>query len=365
MPPVITIPAVGGIVQVAQGFVPVINPNVFIGAVVGRPFIKKQPIQIVGLTPLYPCTIDDCRYIDEDDIVNKVFGYIPDGVNASYKNDFTPILIDMSAYSANPSQTSVSFLLQKLTSGVWATSTTLTNNTYGVFYGLNTFLTPNNHHTYTGYALNWGLVLNTFGPGTYRIKVTTSFSGGGGVSFSGCLVTDCFHLRTFDCDLAHGTVKFERWITGKYGDPYLDYYIHDICGINWYDSFRYNGKFGDRKTDEYREVSLKWGSPKHGKIELVKDEAVPSFEWSSNYMRQPYHDRFSVFGMMGGETRVSDYNINNSDYELKRVVMVKAGSYAPVNHDTLWRRISRVDVKFKRGVQSIIHSTCCDRTVIT
>jgi len=342
----------GGTAQIQQGYVPSHRVNPFTGRV-GINFFKKDPQQIVGLTPLFPCTSDECRELDEDDQVNKVFGYTPDGVNATYKNDFNTFLIDMSVYTSNPTQTSVSFLLQELSAGTWSTIATMTDNTYGIFYGLNTLT---GHLTYTGYALNWGKVLSIFGVGTYRVKVTTAYK-----SFTGCLATDCFHLRTFDCDLAHGTVKFERWITGYYGDPYLSYYLHDICGLLWYDSFRYNGFFGERTTPEYREVGLKWGKPNHGKIELVKDEAVPEFTWYSNYMKQPYHDRFSVFGVMGGDTRVSDYNINNSDYNLKRVEMVKAGNYSPTYHDEKWRRISKVEMKFRRGVQSIIHSTCCSR----
>ena len=345
----------GGTAQIKQGFVPV-QPGTPFNPGGGVKFVTKNPTQVVGLTPLFPCTVDDCRYLFEDDQVNKVSGHIADGVNPTYKNDFTTILIDMSAYTSNPLTVSVSFLLQKLAGGVWSTVATLNNTTNGIFYPLNGWPT---HPTYTGYALNWGLVLLNHGRGTYRIKVTSAFK-----SFVGCLVTDCFHLRAFDCDWVHGTVKFERWITGIYGDPYISYFLHDICDILWYDSFRYNGFFGERDTEEYREVALKWGKPSLGKVELVKDEALPGFMWHSNYFKQPYHDRFSVFGMMGGDTRVSDYNINNSDYYMKRVEMVKNGGYSPIYKDQLQRRISRVDVKFRRGVQSIIHSVCCDPRAI-
>lgn len=354
----VTLTPVGGTAQIKQGYVP--DPANRVNPFTGIPGIilaKKDPTQVVGLTPLYPCSIDDCRFIDEDDVLNKVSGYVPDGSNATYKNDFTPLLVDFSIYSANPAQTSVSFLLQELVNGVWSTLATLNTNSFGIYYPLNTFKT---HPTYAGFALNWGKVLNTHGPGTYRIKLESTYK-----LYSSCLVTDCFHLREFSCDWLHGTVKFERWITGIYGDPYVSYFQHDICDILWYDSFRYNGKFGNRKVKEYREERLKWGAPKIGKVDLVKDEAVLGYEFSSNYFKQPYHDRAQVYLMMGGETRVSDYNINSSDYNLKRVEMVKAGNWVPEYKDPLWRRVARVDVEFERGVQSIIHSICCSSRVVT
>ena len=345
----------GGIDIPANGFIPVL-PS-YLGGI-GIPITIKNPLQILGLTPLFPCTSDECRELDPNLPPNIVFGNIIGGTPESmpsYKNDFTPLLIDLSLYNANPNATSLSFLLQKLVTNanvdVWNTVATLNNNALGIFYGINTIL---GHNTYAGYALNWAEVLDNHGAGIYRIKITTAFKAG-----TGCLQTDCFLLRQFNCDLATGTVKYETWSTGQKGDPYTDYFLHDVCGINWYDSFRYRGFFGDRGAPEYKEIRTEWGNPKHGYMEHVRDETLLQYKWESNYMAQPYHDRAEVFLMMANEIRVSDYNISNSDYNIKRILVIKDGNYVPVNHDDKWRRISKVTTNFKRGVQGIISTICC------
>jgi len=56
----------------------------------------------------------------------------------------------------------------------------------------------------------------------------------------------------------------------------------------------------------------------------------------------------------------SDYNINNSDYNIKRKSLIRASSFEPVYFDDKWRRMAKVEVDFKRGVQSVIKSICCE-----
>jgi hypothetical protein len=57
---------------------------------------------------------------------------------------------------------------------------------------------------------------------------------------------------------------------------------------------------------------------------------------------------------------VSDYNINNSDYNIKRKSVVKDGAYEPQYKDKMWRRLATVEVDFKEGIQTVIKTNCCE-----
>jgi hypothetical protein len=182
---------------------------------------------------------------------------------------------------------------------------------------------------------------------------------------TGCLVTPVFYLRRWDCILAHGTVKFEITTTGIIGDPYRDYVKHDFCNMNVYDSVRFNGFFGKEIGKEYKTESLEWGNPKHGKIEEVRDELIQQFEMTSGLLPLYIHKRFMTFGLMkGNDLFASDYCLNNSSFELKRINVIKDSNY-PIEYlderaDWRKRDKSKVKVLFVRGVQSVEKSLCCE-----
>jgi hypothetical protein len=174
-----------------------------------------------------------------------------------------------------------------------------------------------------------------------------------------CMVSEPFKLKTWVCERAAETVKFETYSSGKVGDVIQDYVIHDLCGMNWYDSIRVKGFFGHEKVPEYRSVQLKWGSPKHGKIVPVRDEAVQTYLFRSDLMPKYVHDRLKVYGLMANEVLVSDYNLLNADFNVKRLGVVKDSGYEPNYHHKEGSRLSDVEVSFKRSVQGVIKSNCC------
>ena len=177
-------------------------------------------------------------------------------------------------------------------------------------------------------------------------------------SIDWCFVSETFDLKAWNCNRAAGTVKFETVLTGEVGDKRVDYLVHDFDGFNWVDSIRLNGFFGLEKVPEYLEVNTEWGKPKMGLIQKVKDEMISEFTFSSNPLPKYIHSRFMSYGVMANELRVSDYNLNNSDYNIKRMLIVKAGAYDPTYYDKEFVRLSNVEVQFRKGVQSTIRSNC-------
>jgi hypothetical protein len=208
------------------------------------------------------------------------------------------------------------------------------------------------HTTYAGVVLDWGIVYNQFGQGIYRLKVETIMK-----ELQGCLVSEKFRLLAWDCLRAHGTVKFEAWVTGKIGDKYTQGKIFDLCGFYWYDSVRLRGLFGYETTPEYLEIKHEY---QNGLQERIKDEALQRYEYRSGYYQKYLHDRFKIYGMMSDKLLVSDYNNNNSDYQIKRKPITKGGAYEPEYLDKQRRRLSKVTVIFEEGQQSVIKSICCD-----
>lgn len=349
MPNPLTIPVTAGTPAVILGWSPAF-PVIPITGVIGIAVATMTPTHVVGLVPLTECDDEECRtFYEVCKDCNVVFGE-SGTLTATYENDWNTFLLDYSLYLPNPSGT-ILFKLQKYVSGAWVDSLTLNNDNNGKFYDLESI--PN-HDGYTGYGINWGAVLGNVGVGIYRFRVESTFG-----LLTSCLVSPAFELRAWDCNRAKGTVKFENWLTGVIGEKRIDYQLYDLCTMWWYDSIRVKGWFGYYKVPEYKEVLLEWGSPNHGKIQRVRDEAIQGFEYLSNYQKFEIHERFSVYGMMADELRVSDYNLNNSDYSIKRLLVVKDGGYEPEYIDNKGQRRSKVKMRFKRGVQGVIKSNCC------
>lgn len=312
------------------------------------------------MAPLTNCSAVECREIRQQACCyeNIVFGVVG-GPNApTYEQDFNTFLINFPLATVNP-LVSVTMILQKLIASVWTDLATLTGSTYGRHYPLNGF---SSHKSYTGYAINWGKVLNLHGTGCYRFKIISELSQDDvGVELppvlQSCQVSELFRLYAFDCKLAHQTVKFESTISGKIGDINADGKIFDLCDIAWYDSIRFRGFFGYETTPEYLEVLHEF---QNGKMNRVRDEAIQKFKLITHLLPKWLHDRFKTYALMANKLLVSDYNINNSDYAIIQKSVIKDGGYEPDYKDKNWRRLARVEVNFKEAVQSVIKSNCCE-----
>lgn len=320
----------------------------------GVPVVRRDPVQIGGLNPLHSCDEVECRtwVTSRCPYLNRVFGYVPDAIlsdEPTYKNGVNTFLVDIGLYSSNSSQTTCTIILQKCTAkNVWTTVATLSNNVYGIYYALNSI--PN-HATYTGYTINWGKVLDNEGAGIYRLRFDSLVR-----TIPGCRISEEFVLREFDCNLAHGLVRFDMQATGKIGDVVKQGRVHDLCGFILKDTIWLPGLFGIEKIKEYLEVVLEYPN---GKMERERDEAIQSFTWISGYFPHELHRRMMVYFMMADRKAVSDYNRNNSNYNIQLLSIVKAGNYEPAYLDTQGVRLAKVTVEFNAGTQNLIKSLCC------
>ena len=357
-----------------------VNAVAAVPITIGTPGLSLQPIQIVGLIPVYPCDSEDCR--ENCDTVcapyrNPVFGELTatgHTMKSTYENDFNSFFFDFPLIKKNVTGFTVVFTIEKLVNGVWTTAITITNNSYGVYYPFGGIAFK---PTYTGVSINWGAVLDAEGEGCYRLKLNMSYTtlvynnNYTGTSepvlttYTDCAASPIFDLKEFDCVKAHGTAKFEVWSTGVIGDPYADFLKHNLCGRTLFDSIRVWGMIGFQTTPTYKMDNNKWGSPKQGLIERVRDEQIQQWVYESGLLPEYIHTRFSTFAMMSEMMFASDYNINNSDWTIKRKNIIKSPNtgYEPewLDRTADWQKRNKghVKVTFNRGIQSVEKYNCC------
>lgn len=116
----------------------------------------------------------------------------------------------------------------------------LNNNNFGTFF--NGFT---QQPLYVGYLVDWQLVYLTHGIGNYTIKAQTNILGQ-----QLEIISRNFYLSIYSKEAAHGTVRIESVQNGNLiGSEF------DFTDLNWYQSMRINGTFGNPKpvfsTDNY------------------------------------------------------------------------------------------------------------------
>lgn len=311
--------------------------------------VSRIPEQLIGLVPLISCTESECRTFNGSCYINPVFGAI--AVNTStYENDLNSFFV------ITPLRNPTKWNLQRQDPVLktWATIATMSSApaSYGQLYSYGSIT---GHATYQGFTINWGFVLSLHGAGIYRIGVKSYGTGNRPDRYPFCYVSETFRLLPFNCNVADRTVKFEAYQTGYMGSIDNDGEVFDLCGFTFYDSVRMRGFFGKEKSN-YDVIELEYPT---GLIDQVRDEALQKFQWSSELLPKVHHDRLKAYCFMGNKVLVSDYNRNNSDYNIKQKQVVKAGGYEPTYYTR--SRMSKVTVDFKEGIQGAIKSVSCDK----
>jgi hypothetical protein len=337
---------------------------------VSLPLSRLCPEQIIGLVPVFQCTNDECREYLADSLSDDhqyplpVFADLTD--TDPYKNDTNWWLFNPPATGPF---TTIVFYLDKKINGSWVQQATLNNNTYGTYYDHTTLQCD--YVPWLGYKITWRSVLSAFGEGIYRFRLQSV------IYFqTSCCASPPFCLKAFDCIAADRTVRWEAsYAGGKFGSIDKDCYAWSFCccsvtsitygspgttgaivpctPINWSDSIRLEGFFGFEKTS-YERTKLKYVT---GEIKKVRDEALQRFTWKSGNLPKWAHDRLKAYGLMADRLYVSDYNINNADYDIKQKWVVCDSGYEPAHKG--YSRYSKVDVDFVEGCQYVFRNRCC------
>lgn len=195
------------------------------------------------------CDYIQCEYIE------KVF------VSPSFPNDFWKNDQNEFLFKRFISSDTVAMELHKDGEKV----DDLNNNDNGTFF--NGFAGGSDEQQlYVGYLLDWLTVYNSFGAGEYTIVTTLNIIGNITTSTS-----RTFRVVIYSDLEADGTVRVESTQNGNiFGNDF------DFTGLNWYQSLRIPGKFGDPsplfETTEYETSTHK----------RTQNKAKMGIEWSLN-----------------------------------------------------------------------------------
>lgn len=324
------------------------GPRTIGAGTIGLPRTPNAPIQIVGAVPMSPCSSTECRVDPDCCYPVRVLAQVTANNSPDpYFNDMNSFLFNFPTWTATNNTINAAFYLDKNINGAWIQQASLNNSTNGLWYNFNTWT---NHPTYTGILVKWSMVLANFGEGTYRVRLSWGMIG----QSNQCMSSEPFCLLTWSCIRANKTVKFESWMGYQIGSKTVESLIYDLCGINWYDSIRFRGKFGYEDT-EYEEKIVKLVS---GLVNTTREEALQNYTLKTSFLPKWLHDRFKIYFHMADELRVCDYNYTNADWNLNRKRIRRNSGYKPAHNDHV--RKSKVTCQYRERVESVVKSICCD-----
>lgn len=224
--------------------------------------------------------------------------------------------------------------LQKWVNGAWSNVYVMTGNTLGTNYAFE-FFTNDAGENFIGYQLEWALVLDVHGEGSYRVKCDTEDY----LAVENTLYSYEYCLKTYTETRANGTVRIEYYINNELGDSQNDKAKKDFGNLNWYNAFRLNGWFGYPKY-AYQKTQIQYNT---GQILDVVSEQTPEYELQLKPQPRFVHDALRIDMMQGDTVLITDYNNRNEGEWIQKAVKPNSSyepQYSKVN------KLSPVNVKF-------------------
>lgn len=274
---------------------------------------------------------------------------IPANVNPGCCGDFVlNVLADSSSVESQndkntiinwfgPTTSGATLVLKKWVDGAWVDIETISNNKFGV-YGAFGYFVNNEGQNFIKLEIDWSLVLDEEGEGTYKITteyIDPIFGNDSFDSYEYC-------LKTYSQDAANGTVLLEYWMSGVTSDILDDTKIKDYGSQLIHNSFRLRGVFGYPKAT-YKEDDIEYNN---GQRLFVEDEQTPTYKL--NLLLIPFfiHEILRTDFMMADRLAITDYNsLNNGSY-VKKYVRKDSG-YEPGWYE-LQSNFASVELQFKQ-----------------
>ena len=292
------------------------NPYSFISGNAGKLLGKTLPsFKKIEENDICICDFIKCEYVE------KVFC---DALNPNdyWKNDQNEFL-----FKRLINTDSVFLELQK--DGVKVAD--LNDNTYGTFFDGFSDGTEE-QQLYIGYLIDWKLVYSFFDVGKYTIVANLNIIGN--VSKS---VSREFNLNIYNDIAAADTVRIESYQNGNIlGNDF------DFTGLNWYQSLRIGGEFGNPspvfETTEYV-------TSQHIR---KQNKATMSREWTLNtkLLNWEVVEKLVYNKLLGNEILITDYKVKaESLWRRVRVFMKDIDKPQIVNNPNRRYNVSFVDEK--------------------
>lgn len=268
------------------------------------------PTQLYDICPCF----GECDYIET--------AFVKDGGDV-WQNDKKSLL-----WQKIFSSDTITFQLLK--SGVVVA--TLNADTYGEFYDFGDLY----HATYKGFVVDWNLVQQAFGYGKYSLKIVHVSLG---TTYN--IESHTFHVIEYNSWVADGTVRIETYQNGYIVGGW------DYTNLNWYQSIRIQGKFGNKKptlTTEVYQTSTR-------REEQIQDSIRNTYELITHLIPSQIGDFLNEDAILSNFIFITDYNIKNQ--KLYRQFEVRCVGIPEVdNHNKT--RVSNYVYEFTDKVQDIV-----------
>lgn len=282
-------------------------------------FKDTSVVQAIGDAPISDICYCGCDYV-ELAFVKSTGEY--------WKNDKKSVLV-----SKIDSSDTIDITLLK--DGVQVA--VLNDSTYGDFYDYGTLIAP----LYKGIIVDWYKVKAALGYGSYQIKVSHTNYGKTVDS-----LTHKINVVEWNTDRAKNTVRIETYQNGDLLNGF------NYSGINWYQSIRIEGKFGNKKpeiiTDRYQTSQRE--------IKTIQDKVTNTYVLNTQLLPSEIFNALNYNYLLADIILITDYNVNQELYRRKSVIFE---NFETVNNHN--RSIkSNFTYTFKDNVDDIIKRTYND-----
>ena len=259
---------------------------------------NSTPMSLRGFaTKIIANTLVEEIFITEEDrafifrccFVNLVLA----GGSETHQNDITSFLF----LAILPTDT-IDFFLEKESGGVFSEVAVLNGSALGILFGLGTLTNP----LLTGFKLNWADVLIAFGEGNYRIRTDRVL-----VTGSDSILSINYNLKTYSAILADNTIWIEWIQNGQIIDGF------DYTGLNWFQSVRFPGFFGERQTEFEEEI---WKDTNFENFQ-IRNELTFNHKCQIGVMPSCIGDILDNL-FQADTILITDYNQKNYDYTIIR-----------------------------------------------
>lgn len=268
------------------------------------------PEQLYDICPCF----GECDYIE--------LAFVNDGGD-EYKNDKKSILWQK-IFSAD------TITFQLLKSGVVVA--TLNSTAYGDYFDFGELY----HPTYKGMVVDWNLVQQAFGYGKYTLKIVHVSLG---TTYN--IESHTFHVIEYNSWVADGTVRIENYQNGYIVGGW------DYTNLNWYQSTRITGKFGNKIPTLTTEVYQN----SQRREEQIQDSIRNTYELVTHLLPSQIGDFLNEDAILSNHIFITDYNIKNQ--KLYRQYEVRCVGISEVeNHNK--SRVSNYVYEFTDSVQNIV-----------
>ncbi len=266
--------------------------------------------------------IDFCFCDYECDFIEEVFAQVG---ATSYENDISSFLFDV------PDTATGSFDLVLIQSD--GTQINLTDNTYGIYYGLGTL----SQSTKGGYRVEWEKVADLLGFGSYTFRLSeTNYNN------TVSTTSHCYKLLPYDPVLCDRTVKIQTVHNGCILGGF------DYTGLDWLKSVRIPADFGDKtprlETDNYINTQYK--------KKQIRDEVINEYTLSTERLPSYILNPLINDQLLANEVFITTYNLFS--FEDLRDLEVYFTEVSEVNYAGNTSKKATYSMKFEEKTQNII-----------